>query len=97
MFAESRRRTERNRMKFKFTIRALLVVTAVVALLLCALQYPSATPLILTVAVANLLGFVIAMFLNRVLKLPTDGGHWDPELRADSTNDDSNPNEDLSR
>ena len=83
-------------MKFKFTIRALLVVTAIVALLICAVQYPNAMPLILAVAVANLLGFVIAMFFNHVLKLPTDGGHWDPELRADSADEDSNSDEDLS-
>ena len=84
-------------MKFKFTIRALFVVTTIAALLMCAVQYPKAMPLILTVAVANLLGFVIAMFFNHVLKLPTDGGHWDPELRADSTDGDSNPDEDLSK
>jgi len=35
----------------------------------------------------NSIGLLIGFFMNTVLKMPTDGGHWSEEIRREKSKD----------
>lgn len=80
--------------KFRFTLFSLFAVMTLVALALSWFQSEYFWYVVTVVVIANLAGLLVALFLTKVLKMPTDGGHWQQEIREEgsqASQNDSRP------
>ena len=70
---------------FQFNIKSLLVVSAFVCIFLALTVFPDepGSAIWRGFILINAFGFLVAIFITKVLKFPTDGGYRDPEIRKE--------------